>query len=167
MGGGMDIRLGNSGLVALVDAADYAWAMQYRWQPLRYGQTWRVRRYDPAVWKALKKIRYSISMHRELLQAPSAMVVDHINGDGLDNRRTNLRLCLVADNNKNRRHRQSTNTSGVHGVFWERDIAKWRVQITINNKAKHIGVFTNIDEAKIARKRAEALYYGDFAGNVQ
>lgn len=107
-----------------------------------------------------KKVVY---MHRLILKAPSGFFVDHINGDGLDNRRSNLRLCTIKENNRNRVRMQSTNTSGLRGVFWERGCQKWRAQITVDDKNKHLGVFTDKYDAAIAYRNAAQQYYGEFA----
>lgn len=83
--------------------------------------------------------------------------IDHINGQGTDNRFINMRAISSAENGKNMR-RSSTNTSGVCGVSWfERDKC-WRAQIRINRRTKHLGYFDTIIHAADARKNAEAKY---------
>lgn len=82
------------------------------------------------------------------------VVIDHINRDGLDNRLCNLRNVTHEDNMHNvKRHK--TNKSGVNGVYWHKQCRKWSVQIKINKKTTHVGVFTDFDEACAARKAAE------------
>lgn len=72
-------------------------------------------------------------MHRLIMGFPVNMEVDHINGDTLDNRRCNLRICTHAENMANRKiHRD--NTSGYRGVYWSKERNMWRVQIYINGK---------------------------------
>lgn len=84
-------------------------------------------------------------------------IVDHINGNPLDNRRSNLRLASVAENSRN--HGISKrNTSGVRGVSWHKGKRKWAAAITI-----HLGYFDNLEDAQIARERAESEFWGEFA----
>ena len=108
-------------------------------------------------------------MHRVILERMIAPRVlqkheypDHINGDGLDNRRENLRVATHSQNMSNRKV-QSNNTSGVRGVTWNKNKGKWQVYIKHNKKQYTIGFFSSLDEAKLARKEAEALFHGEFA----
>lgn len=80
--------------------------------------------------------------------------IDHINGQGLDNRSINLRSVSNAENGKNQR-KHVTNTSGVTGVYWDKAYAKWMAAIRLNGKRKNLGRFDNFDEAVEARKNAE------------
>ena len=83
--------------------------------------------------------------------------VDHINGDGLDNRWANLRDVPHADNMRNLR-KHTSNTSGHTGVSWHKNSQRWRARITINGKYRTLGYFRSIDEAVAVRKQAEAKY---------
>jgi len=83
--------------------------------------------------------------------------IDHINGNGLDNRWKNIRPVTAAENNKNMRL-GVRNTSGVLGVTWCKAYDKWRVQIRANGVTTHVGYFDNIDDAISARKEADKLY---------
>lgn len=90
------------------------------------------------------------------------LVVDHINHNGLDNRKCNLRVCtnkqnvcncLVSKNNK----------SGHKGVYWSKDRNKWTVQVSYNCKVKYIGRYEKLEDAIKARKEAAKKYYGEYA----
>lgn len=81
--------------------------------------------------------------------------IDHIDGNGLNNRADNLRSVSHADNGKNQR-KCRTNTSGVMGVTWHR--AKWMVRMVINGRRTFIGYFKSFDEAMKVRKAAEKTY---------
>ena len=81
--------------------------------------------------------------------------IDHINGDRKDNRWANLREVTNRENALNSKKR-SDNTSGVTGVYWAKHRQKWQVRIgTPENRCKHLGYFTNKDEAIAVRKAAE------------
>jgi len=99
-------------------------------------------------------------MHRIVMKAPKGMEVDHINHDPLDNRRTNLRLCTRSENLRNRRM-QCNNTSGYKGVRLE--CGRWRVQISLDGKNRHIGFYDSPEEGYEAYVQAAALYHGEFA----
>jgi len=83
--------------------------------------------------------------------------IDHIDGNGLNNRIENLRDVPSQENQKNMRMYR-TNKSGVTGVYWNKATGKWQVMIGVNGKQKHLGYFTDFDEAASAyRKAADAL----------
>ena len=91
----------------------------------------------------------------------SGVVVDHINGNRLDNRAENLRLVNRAQNNMNKGLR-SNNTSGHTGVAWDKSKGKWVAQIQIGGKAKFLGRYTDIEKAIKARTEAEEKYFGEY-----
>lgn len=88
---------------------------------------------------------------------PGGSLIDHLNGDKLDNRPENLRLVDALGNTRNNAI-STSNTSGVAGVSWDRSIGKWRAQIGVNNRQKFIGNFEEFDKAVAARKTAEKLH---------
>ena len=92
------------------------------------------------------------------------MVVDHINHNGLDNRKCNLRICTNQENICNCEIPKN-NKSGCKGVYWAKDKHKWTVQVTVNNKTIYIGRYDNLEEAIMARKEASKKYYGEFAND--
>ena len=81
--------------------------------------------------------------------------IDHVDGDGLNNRIENLRDVAPADNAKNRK-RYDRNTSGVAGVT--RRQSKWIARIRVNGRLIHLGLFADLEDARTARKNAEAKY---------
>lgn len=143
-----------------VDNRDYGYLMQWKWQASEQASgIFYVRRRVPLDEKGSTK-----SMHRMIMCAPKGMEVDHINHNGLDNRRSNLRLCSHSGNQHNTRLR-STNTSGYKGIGWHKRREKWQVAITTNGIRRYLGYFTDINDAVIARKAAEEKYVGEFAFN--
>jgi hypothetical protein len=84
-------------------------------------------------------------------------ILDHINGDGTDNRWNNLREASIAENNRNARL-QHNNKSGITGVSWHKQHKKWYAKINHNGKSIFLGLFENINDAKKVRKNAEIAY---------
>lgn len=101
-----------------------------------------------------KTIQY---MHRLLMETPVGMHTDHINGNKLDNRRTNLRVCTPSQNILNSKLSKSNN-SGVKGVSRSRN--RWKARIMINRKDITIGYFSDLADAIGARVTAYEEYYG-------
>lgn len=101
-------------------------------------------------------------MHRLIIGAKKGEIVDHINGDGLDNRKCNLRICLHKENLRNR-SAQKNSKSGVKGVCKPKGRNKWRVQIKINGKIKNIGNFYELNDAIKCYNSAATKHYGEFA----
>jgi len=83
--------------------------------------------------------------------------IDHINGNGVDNRISNLRDANPSINHMNMR-KPSTNTSGIVGVYWAKREGKWNAKIHINYKGLSLGYFDNIFDAACVRKSAEIKY---------
>ena len=88
-------------------------------------------------------------------------VIDHIDGNTLNNRKTNLRVCTVQQNGCN--HKMSKkNTSGISGVYFSSKYNKWYAQITVNRKTISLGTYNTYEDAVQARKDAEDTYFGNF-----
>ena len=98
-------------------------------------------------------------MHREIINAPLGSVTDHINGNGLDNRRCNLRICSQAENARNRR--KSKKTPLFKGI--QRLRSEWRAQIGHDGKTHHLGRFKTAEEAARAYDAAARILHGEFA----
>jgi hypothetical protein len=108
---------------------------------------------------------YSRTFHRELFNLDNPNnVIDHINGDGLDNRRVNCRVCTQQDNIRNQvRKYVSNKTSKYKGVFWNKKSKTWRAMIGVNNKRINIGSFSSEHAAGIAYNILAKKHYSDFA----
>lgn len=93
-----------------------------------------------------KTKKYDIFFHKLVMDCPNGLQVDHINGDSLDNRKENLRICTCAQNHFNTT-RSKDNTSKFKGVFYEASRKKYRATISIGNKSKLIGRYNTAEEA--------------------
>lgn len=93
-------------------------------------------------------------LHRYVMDAPKGKDVDHIFGDTMDNRKSQLRICSRSENMSNSKH-YANNTSGHRGVTWYKKNSKWMAYIMINYKHKNLGYYDEIEDAVAARKRAE------------
>ena len=105
--------------------------------------------------------RKDILLHRFIVNCPSGYCVDHANGNTLDNRRENLRICTQAENRFNSRKSKS-NTSGYKGVSYSSHAKKWRSQIKRNNKIIHLGYYDTPEKAYEAYVAASKKYHGEF-----
>jgi hypothetical protein len=149
-----------AGRAALVDDADYELVRGYTWYVLDVPRTG-----GRTVSYALARVgrrpdRSTIYMHALIAGARP----DHANGDGLDNRRENLRPATRRQNGRNSRPRADlTKTSQYKGVCWDKRAGKWRVQIGDHGRRRHVGHFTDEVEAARAYDAAAHELYGEFA----
>lgn len=140
------------GYVAIVDDEDYDKAMQYKWSVHKKNKTTKY-----AIGNLKRNGRWRTRLlHRFILgDIPDGKEVDHINGNGLDNRKNNLRIVTHQQNAFNR----GKNTKGV---CWHKQIRKWQAQIKINQKQIYLGIFENLQDAIKARETAVCKYFGEF-----
>jgi len=115
------------GKVALVDDEDFEYLSQWKWSAHKVHNVFYAVHHKPRNLGA-----GLIGMHRELM-GKDGIIIDHINGNGLDNRKNNLRVCTNAQNLQNRGV-STKNTSGYKGVFLDKRKNKWYAQIGANNK---------------------------------
>lgn|SRR5512133_4011155 len=147
--------------VAIIDDSDFDTVSQFSWcamwkpNPKAFYAFRGYRRHD-----GKKRTMY---MHRFIVDAPPGLVVDHINHNTLDNRRSNLRICSTAENIRNQKLHAHASTSGFKGVSFSRAIRKWRSSIVVSRKHIHLGVFNSPIEAAIAYDAAAVMYFGEFA----
>ena len=145
----------SKGKETIVDDKDYEYLSQFKWYCSFYGYAVRM------IYKN-KKNRYIVWMHREILSASEGKQVDHINGDTLDNRRTNLRLASVKENNRNMKIPRH-NTSGYKGVSFDKKKGKYRASIYVDNKQKFLGYFDDPKQASFAYDAAAIKFHKEFA----
>ena len=109
----------------------------------------------------------TIGIHRLIMNcSDNKLVVDHINGNGFDNRKNNLRVCTQLLNSFNHKV-NSINTSGITGVSFHKKFMKWRAYTTVNNKQVNLGYYYSFDEAVLARLKGEAKYFKEYSNNYK
>jgi len=150
------------GKFALVDDEDYDFLSKLKWNTNRkpdgtcyavYGR--RAKTKTPHL-----KMHIQITKHHNT--HIEGMFVDHINGNGLDNRKSNLRVCTPRQNSYNAKISKN-NKSGFKGVSWFRRDKKWRAYIAVGGSQIHLGYFINKTEAALAYNKAAEKYFGKFA----
>ncbi len=141
---------------ALVDAKDFEWLSQWKWG---VGT-------DRGTQYAIRKIRRdgkrtTITMHQMILNTPTGMVSDHVNGNGLDNRRSNLRVCSYSNNAMNRKAQKGT--SKYKGVSLHSIGGKWKSRIKTKGKIYNLGHFGTEEEAAKRYDEAAVQIFGEYA----
>lgn len=138
--------------VLTIDKEDFELCKNYTWYIVKNYASTRPPGKEP------------IKIHHLLLNhTPSKLLeIDHINTDGLDNRRCNLRLSTIAQNRYNRK-KHIDNTSGYKGVYWNKQKNKWCANIQKNHTNYHLGFYSNLLDAAMAYNKAAKEIHGSFA----
>lgn len=146
------------GYEAIIDAKD---------TPLVEGMNWRALVDQHTVYAvrsgARSKVekRKTIYMHRLFATVPDSMELDHVDGNGLNNRRENLRVATALQNRRNQKLGKR-NKVGLKGVSWSKAAKKWQASIRVNNKGVYLGIFETPEEAHAAYIAAIPKYHGDW-----
>lgn len=157
VGGGVcEITLSN-GMVSLIDEGDAETLGRYKW----HASTSKASRTIYAKARITHK-QVGTFMHRVILCYP-LFCVDHINGNGLDNRRQNLRFCTIQQNSVNIKPRSFEKTSRYRGVYFNKASKKWHAEIRHNMKLFRVGVFSDEVSAAIAWDAEALKRRGSFA----
>jgi hypothetical protein len=145
---------------AIVDPADYERLKGYTWYVRTGTSTFYAFRHGPTHHRS--KGRY-IYMHQAIIHVPEKMVADHINHDGMDNRKANLRAATRGQNVRNRKKFAKSGSSKYKGVSSKKKTGKWVARISVNNKIKYLGCFKDEIEAARAYDEAAKIHHGEFA----
>ena len=132
----------------------YDWLNQWGWRITNNGYVSRSFCTNGIVKKRL--------MHRLIMNPKDLCPIDHINGNPLDNRRSNLRICVSAQNIQNKKS-QKNNTSGCKGVYWHKGMKRWAAEIVARRVKYRLGFYHNIKDAALAYDLAANRYHGEFA----
>lgn len=140
------------GKVALVDDEDYEYLIKYKWY-FHNGYAVRAFRED--------KKHKMILMHRFITKTPKGLYTDHIDGNGLNNQKSNLRVVTNQQNIFNQKIK--TNSSIYKGVYWNKNAKKWLSQIRFNGKTIYLGLFEKEEQAGLQYNKYAIKYFGEFA----
>lgn len=163
-----EIKL-TKGLTTQVDDEDYEYLNQFKWYAFKRRYTYYAGRS-----KYQSGVKKTILMHRVVMNTPFKLVPDHIDHNGLNNQKTNLRNVTNSENNRNRINRSNKNlhkykTSNYYGVCVlvinrnNKEYIYYRTYVYINNKSTYIGCFKKENEAAFAYNEATKKYCGEFA----
>jgi hypothetical protein len=137
--------------LVMVDDDDFDYLNQFYWQ---------VDKYDTV--RTHKNSTGYYLIHRMIMKAPKGVEIDHIDGNRLNNQKSNLRFATSSQNKINRGARKD-NQSGFKGVSWHKQRKKWAARIMIDKKYQHLGLFdTKIEAAKVYNQHA-LKHYGEYA----
>ena len=127
---------------ALVDDQDYDWLMTWRWHVI-------TSKYTCYAGTSTKEdgLYCTLLMHRIVTMCPPRLEPDHLNHNGLDNRKENL---AVGTRRMNQSNRNEKTSSKYVGVDWYKNTKKWRARIKVQGKSEHLGLFDNEHDAHIA-----------------
>lgn len=141
---------------AIIDIEDYDKVKNYHWNRTTLNYI------NSKIYTNGKVI--TIPLHRLIMgieKENNKVIVDHIDGNPLNNSKSNLRICSQKENCWNR-GLKSTNTSGVTGVRREHKGNTWHAEIMVNYNIINLGNYKDFNEAVKARKKAEIKYYGEY-----
>jgi hypothetical protein len=139
----------SEGCYVYVETADYEWLSRYKWH-LENG------------YAARKEKGKTVLMHRQIMQAPAGMVVDHRDGNQANNCRSNLRVCTRQENQRNRR-KHAGSVSAFKGVFYNKRRHKWHAQCWFEGKCHALPYVDDEVEAARAYDRKAVECFGEFA----
>lgn len=150
----------SKGHITIVDDEDYEWLSQWKWTAKkgsgRYAKVYAYRN------QKANGTQTHIALHRLIADCPKGLVVDHINGDTLDNRRSNLRICTQKDNARNSSAPINSPT-GFKGAVLRPCGKRWQSRIRVDGRMLHLGMFSTLAEALLAYDAAAIHYFGEFA----
>lgn len=149
------------GYTAVIDAADVPLIDHWNWTACEVKRKGKLYAVYAVRSVETEKGRRLVYLHRELAATDTHPLVDHRDGDGLNNRRKNLRPADHAANMRNQR-RQDRNVSGTKGVRWDKARSRWVVTIGSGGKTKHLGRFFTLEAASAAYEQASRDLHGEF-----
>lgn len=145
------------GKVTIVDDDVYEWASKFKWYAQKIGRRFYAARSSPMI--AGK--RTCIFLHRVIMDCPPELEVNHVKGDGLDNRREKLQVCTTLQNLCAYRRKKVGASSKYRGVTWK--YKSWQAQIQINGKSHYLGGFSDEKAAALAYDAKARELFGEHA----
>lgn len=142
------------GYFTVVDDEDHEYLSQFKWRAENAHRADRFPIYATRGVRRQKNKTERESMHRLVIGAKAGELVDHIDGDSLNNTRSNLRIANATGNSRNRRKRRTPTTSKYLGVCWNKTAGKWQAGIQANKRQRFLGLFVDEDSAALAYDKA-------------
>jgi len=149
------------GQYAIVDPEDYKELAKYQWYAKRCERRFYAERWGKT--KQGSRIRRDIKMHQVIMGTAEGKFIDHINHNGLDNRKANLRFATAQQNTWNKRKQKGNYSSQYKGVHWVKSEKNWRAVITCNKRVIYIGRFDDEKAAAMAYDAKAKEYFGEYA----
>ena len=146
------------GNFAKVDDEDFELLSESKW----HTQTGATKKPYAACGVSVRGKPRTILMHRVIMNAPMDKHVEHIDGDGFNNQKSNLRLCTRSQNLANQKL-HTNNKSGIKGVCWLTKKQRWFAQIQVNGKNRFLGTHKKIEDAAAAYMAGAKKYFGEFS----
>jgi len=147
---------------AIVDPERYEELAKYTWFAVRSERGYYAVRMTRAK-RGSRVKQKAVRMHRVILKPPEGKFVDHINHNGLDNRRANLRVCTIQQNMWNKRKQRGNYSSKYKGVNWSKNERKWVARVTCNGRQVFLGYFDDEKEAAMAYDAKAKELFGEYA----
>ena len=149
------------GRFAIVDEADFEKLSEYKWFAVKSGRSFYAHRMIKS--NDVRRRQILVHMHRQILNAKDGEFVDHINHNGLDNRRANLRLVNKEQNTWNKRKQLGRYSSKYKGVSWHKPMKHWQARIRYKGKPMRIGYFDDQKSAARAYDAKAKELFGEYA----
>ena len=148
------------GKFALVDDSDYEELSKFKWCAVKGRHTF----YATGKYKCLSDgKRHKIYMHRQIMNTSRGIQTDHQNSNGLDNQRSNLRICTHSQNIRNQHKDFKETSSKYKGVYFKKSLGKWVTQIGQNFERIYLGCFSNEVDAALAYDKKAKELFGEYA----
>lgn len=152
-----EIKIFNTNIITLVDDEDFEWLNQFKWRILNGPKTSYARTEEKEGKKWFTKL-----MHKMIMKTPNNMQTDHIDHNGLNNQKNNLRIVTRSQNRMNSL-KYNNSSSKFKGVLWHKRDTIWEAYIRKDKKQIYLGRFSNEEDAAVAYNKKATELFGEYA----